>query len=58
MIFIGVVILGIYSYIQLPVDFLPKMDPPLISVFTFYPGANAEDVEQNITKNLKTILVL
>ncbi len=53
MIFIGVVILGIYSYFQLPVDFFPKMDPPMISVFTFYPGANAEDVEQNITKKLE-----
>ncbi|RLD61019.1 MAG: AcrB/AcrD/AcrF family protein, partial [Bacteroidetes bacterium] len=29
------------------------MDPPMISVFTFYPGANAEDVEQNITKKLE-----
>jgi len=53
MIFIGVVIFGIFSYLQLPVDFFPKMDPPIISVFTFYPGANAEDVEQNITKKLE-----
>ncbi|KAB2866298.1 MAG: efflux RND transporter permease subunit, partial [Bacteroidales bacterium] len=53
MIFIGVVILGIYSYIQLPVDFFPKIDPPMISVFTFYPGANASDVEQNITRKLE-----
>ena len=53
MIFIGVVILGLYSYLQLPVDFFPKMDPPMISIFTFYPGANAEDVEQNITKKLE-----
>jgi len=53
MIFIGVVILGIYSYFQLPVDFFPKMDPPYISVFTFYTGANAADVEQNITRKLE-----
>jgi len=53
MIFIGVVILGIFSYLQLPVDYFPKMDPPIISVFTFYPGANASDVEQNITRKLE-----
>jgi hydrophobic/amphiphilic exporter-1 (mainly G- bacteria), HAE1 family len=53
MIFIGVVIFGIYSYIQLPVDFFPKIDPPIISVFTFYQGANASDVEQNITRKLE-----
>ena len=53
MIFIGVVIFGIYSYLQLPVDFFPKIDPPIISVFTFYNGANASDVEQNITRKLE-----
>ena len=53
MIFLGVVIFGIYSYLNLPVDFFPKMDPPFISIMTFYPGANAEDVEQNITKILE-----
>jgi len=53
MIFLGVVIFGIYSYLNLPVDFFPKMDPPYISVMTFYPGANAEDIEQNITKILE-----
>jgi len=53
MIFIGVVILGIYSYLQLPVDFFPKIDPPIISVFTYYNGANASDVEQNVTRKLE-----
>lgn len=53
MIFIGVIIFGIYSYLNLPVDFFPKMDPPYISIMTFYPGANAEDIEQNITKILE-----
>jgi len=53
MIFIGVVILGMYSYFQLPVDYFPKIDPPIISVLTYYPGANASDVEQNITRKLE-----
>lgn len=53
MIFIGVVIFGIYSYLQLPVDFFPKIDPPILSVFTFYTGANASDVEQNVTRKLE-----
>ena len=53
MIFVGVVVFGIYSFLQLPVDFFPKMDPPIITVFTFYPGANAGDVEQNITRKLE-----
>ncbi len=53
MIFIGVVLFGLYSYMQLPVDYFPKIDPPIISIFTFYNGANAADVEQNITRKLE-----
>jgi len=53
MIFIGVVIFGIYSYMQLPVDFFPKIDPPYITVFTYYDGANAADVEQNVSRRLE-----
>ncbi|MBP7497298.1 MAG: efflux RND transporter permease subunit [Bacteroidales bacterium] len=53
MIFLAVVILGVYSYLQLPVDFYPKIDPPYISVYTYYNGANAADVEQNISRKLE-----
>ncbi len=53
MIFLAVVIFGLYSYSQLPVDFFPKIDPPILSVFTFYTGANASDVEQNVTRKLE-----
>jgi len=38
---------------QLPVDFFPKIDPPYITVFTYYNGANAADVEQNISRRLE-----
>ena len=53
MIFIGVVIFGIYSYTRLAVDFFPKMDPPYITVFTFYSGASAADIEENVTRVLE-----
>ena len=41
------------SYIQLPVDQYPKMDPPYITVMATYPGANAADIEENVTKILE-----
>ncbi len=53
MIFIGIVVLGAYSLMKIPIDFFPKMDPPMISVFTFYNGANASDIEENITRRLE-----
>lgn len=53
MIFVGIMVFGLYSYLQLPVDYFPKMDPPIVTVFTFYQGASAADVEQNITRKLE-----
>ena len=53
MIFTGVVVLGIFSLINIPIDLFPEMDPPYISVMTTYPGANASDVETNVTRILE-----
>ncbi len=56
MVFTAVVVMGIYSLIRIPVDLYPEMDPPYISVLTSYPGANAADIETNITKPLEDAL--
>jgi len=53
MIYVGIVVLGIYSYIKLPIDFFPELEAPIISVVTFYNGANAIDIEENITRPLE-----
>lgn len=56
MIFVGIIVFGLYSLTRLPIDFYPKMDLPMISVVTTYSGANASDVETNITKPLEDAL--
>lgn len=53
MVFLAVVVIGIFSYLSLPIDQYPKMDPPYITVMATYPGANASDIEQNVTKILE-----
>lgn len=53
MVFVAILVLGVFSYIQLPVDQYPKMDPPYITVMATYPGANASDIEENVTKILE-----
>ncbi|MDE5638822.1 MAG: efflux RND transporter permease subunit, partial [Odoribacter sp.] len=53
MVFLAVLVLGVFSYVQLPVDQYPKMDPPYITVMATYPGANASDIEENVTKILE-----
>ncbi|MCK5880209.1 MAG: efflux RND transporter permease subunit, partial [Holophagae bacterium] len=56
MLFLALLLLGVVSYFQLPVDMLPKIDPPAISVITVYPGTNATDVENDVTKILEDSL--
>jgi HAE1 family hydrophobic/amphiphilic exporter-1 len=34
----------------MPIDLYPEMEMPAISIMTAYPGANAQDIEENITK--------
>lgn len=53
MIVVGIVVMGIFSLMNIPVDLLPEMDPPYISVITKYPGASAADIETNITRHLE-----
>lgn len=59
LIFIGVLVMGIYSVRTLSVDMYPEMDLPTITVMTTYPGANAADIETNVTRiledNLNTV---
>ncbi len=56
MVFLAVIVIGIYSYSTLPVDQYPKMDPPYITVMSTYAGATASDIEQNVTKILENQL--
>ena len=56
LIFVAVIVVGIYSYTQLPIDQFPEMDPPYITVLTTYAGASASEVETNVTKIMENSL--
>ena len=51
-----VVVIGIVSYERLGVREYPKIDEPIVSVTTTYPGASAEVIESQITKVLEDSL--
>jgi HAE1 family hydrophobic/amphiphilic exporter-1 len=53
MVFVALAVLGLYSYNQMGVDLLPKMDWPIVSVTTVYPGAGPKEVENDISKPLE-----
>lgn len=46
---LGAIILGAISFSKLPVDMFPEITYPSITVATFYPGANPQDMERTVT---------
>ncbi len=47
---IAFIILGLYSLRTIPLDRLPDVDFPTVSIVTTYPGANAYVVDVNVTR--------
>ena len=56
LVFVAVAILGLFSLAQLPIDQFPEMEPPYVTVMTTYPGANASEIETNVTKMIENTL--
>jgi len=56
LIFVGLMVMGLYSLMQLPVDLYPEMELPFVVVITTYPGASASDIESNVTRPLENAL--
>ena len=56
LVFVAVMILGVFSYMRLPIDQFPEMEPPYVSVMTAYPGANSSEIETNVSKLLENSL--
>ncbi len=46
-------VVGIASYRQLKIDFFPKVEIPVVTVTTVYPGAGPETVEREVTKKVE-----
>jgi multidrug efflux pump len=46
---IGLLLVGVVAYLQLPVSALPQVDYPTIQVITFYPGAGPEVMASSVT---------
>jgi len=53
---LSLVLFGLIGLSRLPVRELPDIDPPVVSVSTVYPGANAQVVETEVTERLEEAL--
>ncbi|MBW6490111.1 MAG: efflux RND transporter permease subunit [Lentimicrobium sp.] len=56
MVFTAIVVMGFYAISRIPIDLYPEIDPPFLSVMTTYAGANAADIETNVTRKLEDAL--
>ncbi len=56
MIFLAILLFGIVSWRMLPRDMLPDIEIPALTVVTVYPGASAEEVEEQVTDQLEKTL--
>jgi multidrug efflux pump len=50
---VGILLVGLVAYKQLPVSALPEVDYPTIQVITFYPGASPDVMASSVTAPLE-----
>ncbi len=56
MVTVAAVVFGVFSYRLLPVELMPDISYPSLTVRTEYPGAAPEEVEENVVRPLEEAL--
>lgn len=56
MVFLAVLLFGLVSLTRLPLDIMPDLEFPALTVITVYPGASADEVEKQVSKELESML--
>lgn len=56
MFFLAILVMGLVMATQLPVDYLPEIERPTVTVVTTWEGVSAEDVESMVTKVVERAL--
>lgn len=51
----ALLVLGVFSYLEMPVKLFPDIDFPFVVVQTVYPGASAETVESEVTERIEEV---
>ena len=50
---IGLALLGMYAFFTMGVELMPKVDMPIITITTVYPGAGPEEMESDVAKPIE-----
>ncbi|MHA6258517.1 efflux RND transporter permease subunit [Sporosarcina sp. CAU 1771] len=51
-----IIILGVVSFLRIPITLIPELNPPIAVVVTSYPGASPTEVSEKVTKPLENSL--
>ncbi|MBO5779671.1 MAG: efflux RND transporter permease subunit [Muribaculaceae bacterium] len=54
--FAAIMVFGVFSLAKLPIDLMPDTETNTVLVMTYYNGASAEDIENNVTRPLENSL--
>jgi len=53
MLFLAIILLGVISYVRLPIDLLPDVSYPRLVIFTSYPDVAPAEVERIVTRGIE-----
>jgi hydrophobic/amphiphilic exporter-1 (mainly G- bacteria), HAE1 family len=57
MFFTAIAVVGVFLYGKLPVDLLPSMNWPWVTVVTVWPGAGPKEIETMVTKPIEDAVI-
>ncbi|MFC1513767.1 efflux RND transporter permease subunit [candidate division KSB1 bacterium] len=57
MFFIAIVLIGVISYFRIPVNLLPDLSYPRLTVWTRYSSVPPQEIERRVTKNIENTLL-
>jgi HAE1 family hydrophobic/amphiphilic exporter-1 len=53
---LAIVVIGLFSFMRVPVDLLPNLNIPVAVVSTTYMGAGPQEIENLVTRNIESIM--
>jgi len=56
MVMLAILVLGIFAYVRLPVEQMPDITPPMVSVMIDYPGASPDAVENDVVRPIENVI--
>lgn len=53
MLVFGLIVVGLIGYFSIPVDLMPDISVPVVTITTVYPGASPDEVERDVSEPLE-----